>query len=176
MKERAPQGPNQGTAPNRRTQCRQIKYLERKSSPLHQTGASPEKIAKFRKENPEIGKTLTDQDILGIVRGKNKADVKLNGEQAPHDKSQADRVSEKSKLGIEAKIEAQHSATVADLTKKPDVNKAEDAELAALAKRSAANEPAPQPKKADADDKTSQPGPSKSKQALRSNSSGPKIT
>jgi putative transposase len=41
MKERAPQGPNQGTAPNRRTQCRQIKYLERKSSPLHQTGASP---------------------------------------------------------------------------------------------------------------------------------------
>ena len=40
-KERAPQGPNKGTGPNRRTQCRQIRYLERKSSPLHQTGASP---------------------------------------------------------------------------------------------------------------------------------------
>src|SRR3954467_6971059 len=40
--ERAPQGPNQGTGPNRRTQCRQIRYLERKSSPLHQTGASPD--------------------------------------------------------------------------------------------------------------------------------------
>jgi putative transposase len=28
MKERAPQGPNQGTGPNRRTQCRQIRYRE----------------------------------------------------------------------------------------------------------------------------------------------------
>ena len=45
MKERAPQGPNKGTAPNRRTQCRQIRYLERKSSPLHQTGASPDRLA-----------------------------------------------------------------------------------------------------------------------------------
>ena len=26
--ERAPQGPNKGTGPNRRTQCRQIRYLE----------------------------------------------------------------------------------------------------------------------------------------------------
>jgi hypothetical protein len=76
-----------------------------------------EKVAKFRKENPDIGKTLTDQDILGIIRGKSKADVKLEGENAPHDKTQADRVSEEAKLGIQGKVQAQHSATAAKLAK-----------------------------------------------------------
>jgi hypothetical protein len=148
-----------------------------RKSPQLSEAEQKEKIAKFRKENPDIGKTLTDQDILGIVRGKSKAEVKLNGEQgAAHDDKHNKLIDEQRTQGIEKKIDAQHGATVADLSKKPDVNKAEDAELAAIAKQRAAPETPAQPKKADANDKVTPPDPARPKQAARPNPPGPKVT
>jgi hypothetical protein len=39
--KRTPQGLNRKTAVKRRTRCRHFRYLEPKTSPLHETGASP---------------------------------------------------------------------------------------------------------------------------------------
>lgn len=131
-----------------------------------------EKIAKFRKENPDIGKTLTDQDILGIIRGKSKSDVKLEGEQrTAHDYKQSTLSEKQRALGIDTQIEARHQGTIAQLIRKPEINAAEDAELAAIAKRHTSHDVIPSPKKADAFDAKGSP----SKHASRS-APTPKVT
>ncbi len=133
-----------------------------------------EKITKFRKENPEIGKTLTDQDILGIIRGKSKAEVALKSVQtAAHDDSQSKLVAEQRASGLEKRVEAQHGATVAALSN-PDAKTTIAVELAALAERGTTLDPASKPRKADADDKTTRSASRKPEQASRSGPPGPK--
>ena len=133
------------------------------------------KIEEFRKKNPDAAKHLTPDDIRKIIRGDEKKNIRLEGEKAPHEATQDERVAANKRLGIEKAVEARHDATVANLSRKPDGNSTEDAELAAIAKRRAAADATSQPKKAEADDKTTQPGPKTPKQASRSNPSGPKV-
>jgi hypothetical protein len=92
------------------------------------------KVTAFRKAHPKIGKTLTDQDVLKVIRGDDKQQIKLRGaETSVHEDSQEQKTADNLRVGVAQRTQAQHRADVASAEHTPDELKQNADELVALA-------------------------------------------
>lgn len=138
-----------------------------------------ERIRQFR-QDPKIGKHLTEHDLNRILEDRTRRRLELRGEQVTaFELSQAAIVADQQQSGIQRQVERQHNATVATLNARPEANHAEDDELAAIASRRVAQtQPPPPPATAPAatpQTPPAQPTPPATRQAAAANLMTPKV-
>ena len=101
------------------------------------------KVAEYRKQHPKAAKVLSDKDMLQIIRGDDKRQIKAtNAQDHAHDLTQADRVELNEGLNVERKVEAKHRADVAKSESKPDETAASLDVFAAVAQKAKTRETA----------------------------------